>query len=777
MHKKLLLCLILIGYSCCGLLAQSFQLAGYLLDDSNGEPIAHGQIRISEGPGLLSDFNGYFRLDYQPKGEAKVPIIVSALGYQTDTLLLAANTQSANFNIRLAPLFLNIVEVVATARNLNKQLSPSVERLKQVPVLLGQTDLVKALTLYPGVAAGQEGLSGFHVRGGDAFQNLVRLDGSTLYNPGHLFGFLSVFNPDVVRSFDLHKDFIPARFGGRLASVLDVSTIDGNEKKRQTAKEFGFITTAYTTQGPLRDSSWIYHLGGRLSHSAWVSILTVPTYLARKNPLLAFGTFDLNAKLVKRYENGAKLRLSSYLGEDAFGGIVRADSSNTSGTSIIQYGNFTTALQYVAPNKKGNLRTTSLNYNAYRNIYKTKEVFSEEMSRVINRFSNKSRIQEISLSHQFEGSWLGHAFQWGGSLTNRWIEPVAIRSTNNTINLNTSRFLIRTLSASAYADWAYAFHANWRLDAGLRLNLYHTFDPSFNDVQPAPRLALNWLFSEKSLLFASYNRTTQDLHAAELLVAGVPTLVWLPATETAPVEHSNIYSMGYKTTRRHGQSSLGLYYKQLFDQVILPGFSFAQSNNRNWENEIIAQGDGYAFGLECYHESSLSNAFFMSLSYTYSRSFRRFAEINQGQYFPYNFDRPHDFNLQLQAKLSSKWQLATAFYYQTSRPITAPTALGSSRDGLSLIYPKLNNARLPDYHRVDVSLSKKTLNKKGREGKLTFGIYNIYGRPNALSINYSARGTGFINPETGVFDIFTTPNTEVLSLFRFFPIFSYEVRY
>lgn len=763
-----------------GLRAQDFLLAGYLLDDSNGEAIANGQIRLQDGPGLLSDFNGYFQLLHSSKEpDKKLQLIVSALGYETDTITLPANTRQNAYIIRLKPLFLATVEVKATAANLNKHLSPSVERLKQVPVLLGQPDLVKSLTLFPGVSGGQEGLSELYIRGGDADQNLVLLDGSTIYNLGHLFGFLSVFNPDVVRSFDLHKDFIPARFGGRLASVLNVTTLDGNQRKKETVKSFGLLTAAYTTQGPLRDSSWTYHLGGRMSHSAWLSLLSLPPYTRERSPLILFGTFDFNAKLVKRFENGRKIRLFSYVGEDAFGGLLKDDDINQKSSAIIQYGNVASGLNYSIPNKRGDLHSIGVNFNTFRNTFRAREVWTISDDKIVNRFFNKGQIKELSFHHHFDGRLGKHEYQWGLHHNNRWIEPVRISSTDNERSgIMLARFINRTLSTAAYGTLNYQLDQRWRTDIGLRWNLYQTLGTAYSSWHFAPRVAINWIPTAQTALFLSYNRTTQDLHAALTFVAGVPTTTWLPSTSNSPVESSDIYSAGYKKLLRNGQIQAGLYYKTMQNQVILPNFSFTQANNNNWEEELNTQGDGYAYGLELYYENALTEDLFVSSSYAYSRSWRKYSSINDNTYFPYDFDRPHDFNLQIQLDLSAKWQLSTAFYYQSGRPITLPTALSLGLPGLanSFIYTIYNNGRLKDYHRLDLVLRKKVITRKDRAGNITMGFYNVYGRSNPLAFSISGKTTAVFN-EQGQIVNQHTPTRSTLTLFRFLPILSYEVRY
>ncbi len=214
------------------------------------------------------------------------------------------------------------------------------------------------------------------------------------------------------------------------------------------------------------------------------------------------------------------------------------------------------------------------------------------------------------------------------------------------------------------------------------------------------------------------------------------------------------------------------------NQVILPNFSFTQANNNNWEEELNTQGEGYAYGLELYYENALTEDLFVSSSYAYSRSWRKYSSINDNTYFPYDFDRPHDFNLQIQLDLSAKWQLSTAFYYQSGRPITLPTALSLGLPGLanSFIYTIYNNGRLKDYHRLDLVLRKKVITRKDRAGNITMGFYNVYGRSNPLAFSISGKTTAVFN-EQGQIVNQHTPTRSTLTLFRFLPILSYEVRY
>lgn len=758
--------------------AQNYVLSGRVLDSGNSEAISFAQVFTAAGKGVLSNNQGYFSLNINPLEDEFV--FFSALGYESDTIVLRELDSRVNTEIRLRVASLQTIVVAASKPSLQNFISPSIERLKNVPVVLGQTDVIKSLTIYPGVAQGREGLTGIYVRGGSDDQNLYLLDGSTIYNPGHLYGFLSVFNPNLVRSIDFYKNYIPAAFGKRLSSTVNIQTKQGGGE-RTRSRETGILGFNYTDVGRFKDSTLTYAGGVRFSHTALVTLGSLPTFLAKTSPLFFAGMYDVNFKIAKKYSSGKLLIGSVYFGDDLYGLKVPGKSEEEGkfgGEAIYRYGNKTASLRLFNPSRNGRFQETLLNFTQFRSAYNIRESFRSNTESLTNTYENRGLINEFSLNRKTSLETKAIRMTAGVETQFRSIEPVRINYTDEGQTIKPAPFFINSFHIAGYVDANLELNSVISIDGGIRTELFANLKNDYQRVSFDPRASINLSLGEARQLSLSVQKLTQNVHAVNIVAAGLPATVWIPADDVLSPETSISYGLDYQSVRINEQMNASIYFRKMTGQVFLPTQAFTGSSNNAWQEDILSGGAGEAFGFELYYERTLSNRLLGSLSYTWSRSFRTFQEVNRGEQFPFDFDRPHDLLLNGAWIINSKWKLNTSFTFQSGRPVSISEGTGLNFYGRPrAIITKYNNNRFPNYHRLDVLMEKKTVTRRGKQGSLKFGLYNLYGNPNPLFFARTAKGAPATNPRTGELESLATPQIQSGSLFRFFPMLSYEIIY
>ena len=746
---------------------------GYVVDETNEEPVVGVEV-AGAGISTISNLEGYFNLEL-PASHRVDTLVFKAFSYADDTLFMSKNTDL--IRLKLQPFVLETIVISSLNSARSQVISPTLAQLSATPVILGQTDILKSLTAYPGIASGQEGLTAIHVRGGDADQNLILLDGSTIYNPGHLFGFLSVFNPDVIRHIDVHKSYIPSRFGGRLSSVVDVQSKTGSSSHTAHTKEVGLLSLGYTVSGPLRDSSWTILAGGRLAHSGVLTLGSLPGYVAAKSPLLLSGMYDLNLKLSKSYASGRRLIFSTYIGDDFFGGLARSkDDGNYS--SYLRYGNRTLSLRYFAPIWKKWYHESLINFNRYASGYNVTEDLRHRDTSEITRYANTGHISEFTVRQSIAGDISSSvAVTLGVEAQYRYTEPVKLSLFQNGETFVPDRFILASTGLAPFADIQMRISRRVSSDLGLRYSIYHVAEERYTFAGLEPRIALNYLATSDLELSLQYNRTNQPLHAINNRSGGLPITFWIPAGRQLQPQNGNSFgfSLAY-IGKEDTELRLAAYTRTMKNLIELPSGEFSGTDNDDWTNNIVGSGRGKSYGLEGYYRRVLPNRNEWSISYTLSRSERRFAEINEGRVYPYDFDRPHDLFIQINKYLSPKWSLIGAFTYQTGRPVNVAQAVGPAVFGagdVTFFSTIKNNGRFPDYHRLDLVFVKKIVTKRQRNGELKLGLYNLYGKVNPIDLNYSLQGS--TNRAEGL--VRYTPVYRSEALFRFFPIISHTVNW
>ncbi len=769
-----------------GLLAQSKNwISGFIYDASSGEALIGATIYLPKSKqGSISDNYGKYNLALPL--DQTVQVQVSYVGYQAiDTLLQISGSQSLDFRLSLQSL--GEVVVVAKAGNLQHNvLQIPVERLKAVPMLMGQPDLIKALAFFPGVTTGVEGTTGLYVRGGTPDQNLILLDGATVYNASHLFGFQSVFDPSAIKDIKLYKGGFPARYGGRLSSIIDITMKDGNNQTPHGEFTLGLINSGVMVEGPIKKSTSSYMVSAR---AAYLGLLLLPTALSWKKkddqPFNTLLSNDFNFKINHQFKNQNKLYASAYFGNDFLLTRFRYDSSFY--RNQVGWGNQTASLRYLHHFGKKLYGQTLLTYNRF---FSKEENKREEIGTdVKGAFLRQSLLRDYALKQFFYYSFNPQLkINAGLEVINHFFRPSnAYLDEGNGLNLDSTFAQNQT-----YRPWTLAYFAegNWRprqwltFEAGLRRSVYQTAKNNRGFWEPRLNIQSNFgAFSAN----VAYALTSQFVHLLSNNSIGLSSDLWVPSTNKIAPQWAEQYSAGllYRAPNRKWELGLEAYQKYLYQQIdYRQGLDFFDLENLNWENTVESGGIGKSVGVEVMlkRETESFNAW---IAYTWSNTQRRFDNINRGEWYPFRYDKRDNLNVNFLKKLKNNWSMGLNFVYQTGTWITMESArylggagsLSLNRSGafnLNMIdfVSGRNNQRLPDYHRADISFNKHYSAKKGKgSSMLNVSVYNLYGRENPFIIN-STTSESFINGERRVFQTYETK-----ALFTFIPAVSYTKKW
>ena len=725
--------------------------AGYVYSQEAKEPVVGAQITaLLSQQATVTNIDGYFQLAL-PTNEQTVVVMVQGFGFTTDTIRIE---RTVNNRIFLQPYTISTIEVRGTASTATQPpgtLQPAVSELRNLPMLLGEPDILKSLTIYPGISGGIEGTSGLHVRGGSPDQNLMLLDDVTVYNSGHIFGFLSVFNSDVLNSVTLHRDFVPARYSSRLSSIVDVSTRDGRADQRSTKLSLGLINSSLSSHGPLGPvgSSTTYTVGGRLAHSAVPSLLT--TTFSGGGVSLFAGMYDVNGKVTHRWASGAKLSLGMYLGDDFI--ITSERSSGTNSRFNLRYGNRNVFLRGVSPLGSRWFSKGSASLASYRSQLNTSDRLDGQTNLGA---STRSLLNEFKIRQEISTALPKGTFAIGVAVSSTDILPLQLDfpEAEGTARPDYSTFTTRR--GEAFIDLSHELISKLTGFAGLNANAFGLRGESISPVYLEPRIGLTYTPQPTLSFSASTTRLYQPLHYTTAVAPGFIYDVWIPAANARPPSSSSNYSVGttWKPVAQNAirrELTLGGFYRRLDNLVttLNAGLNpIGFSGEDQFFSELLTGGSGRTYGLETkYDYEDARNSW--TVAYTYSRSLRSFTGINEGAEYRYRFDRPHDLAINYQRKLNDRWNLSSTFVWQSGVLATVPTDYVLDITGdLSPIFTDRNNLRLPHYHRLDIMFSKNIQTKRSREARLDLGLYNAYARRNTslLTTRQNFVREGFFGP-------------------------------
>ncbi|SFD38261.1 TonB-dependent receptor [Algibacter pectinivorans] len=783
-------CICALSLAINPLNAQSkYTLSGTISEEKSNETLIGVNIIFPEiSAGTTTNEYGFYSITVP---EGTYTIVISYLGYTTisETITLTEDI-TKNFNLADALESLDEIVITENIEKLNiRTPQMSVNKLtsgtiKEIPVVLGESDIIKAITLLPGVTSAGEGASGFNVRGGAADQNLILLDEAIIYNSSHLFGFFSVFNPDAIKDLKLYKGGIPARYGGRVSSVLDIYQKEGNSKEFHANGGIGIVSSRLLVEGPIEKDKGSFLLGGRSSYAH----LFLPLFDIDNKAYF----YDLNTKLSYKLNDNNNIYLSGYFGRDVF--KIEDTFENTYGNAVINF-----RWNHLFSNKL--FSNLSLIYSDYD--YNLRLNFVE--------FDWVSGIQNFNLKYDFK-HYLSNKIklQYGLNSIYYRFNPGEITPTVESSGINPFKLTDKYAFENAlYLDAEHKVSDKLALSYGLRLssftrlgqdelNIYENdqavlFNDDFKIYEKAepiatetyersdviesfynlePRGSLSYQLNTKSSVKLSYNRMAQYIHLLSNTSSPTPLDIWTPSGKYVKPQLLDQYAIGYFKNFNDNAYSLELesFYKDVKNRIdYIDGANLIANNAIE---QVILNGKSRAYGLELLLRKN-EGRFKGWLAYTLSRSEQqtpgRTANeigINNGNWYKTPFDKTHDISITGNYQWNEKWKISSNFLFQTGQPATFPNGQ-YSYNGLSIPnYSNRNSDRLPAYHRLDIALNYKPKpNKtKGWQGEWVFGFYNIYNRRNAASISFGQNETTNANEATR------------LSIFGIVPSISYNFK-
>ncbi|CAM1340468.1 TonB-dependent receptor [Tenacibaculum amylolyticum] len=772
MRKYILYVLLLTSFF--GFSQEKFTISGTLKDKANGETLVGATVIVNNmNLGVSTNEYGFYSLTLK---EGTYTLQISYLGYVAIEKQIDLN-KNVQLNFELQEDASELEEVVITTKGLKKtnlrtpQMSVtqlSTKTIKQIPAVMGEVDIIKSIQLLPGVTNAGEGASGFNVRGGAEDQNLILLDEAIIYNSSHLFGFFSVFNSDAIKDIKLYKGGIPAQFGGRISSVLDIRQKEGNSKQLALTGGIGAISSRLTLEAPLFDGDGSFLIAGRASYAHLFLKLTDNENSAK--------FYDLNFKSNYKIDEKNRIFLSGYSGQDDFS--LAENFTNS-------YGNISANLRWNHIFNDKLFANTSLIYSRYNYGLQINSVGLDWKSS-INNYNLKYDVSYYAndkLKFNFGASGIYYQFDPGDLNPLNDSSPINPRKLDNKFAVEGGLYgsLEHKISDKLTAMYGLRYSTFHRLGSQT-LNQYQNnlpvvYNPTLGIYERAepigetsygsgstisffdnlePRFALSYQLNENSSVKGSYNRTAQYLHLISNTTSATPLDVWAPSGEFIKPQLADQYAVGYFRNFKDGEYSFEVetYYKTVANRVdYIDGADLIAQNTI--EREILI-GEMRSYGAEFLLRKNSGN-FTGWLSYTLSRAEQRTPGnasgglgINQGNWYSTAFDRTHDISLTGNYKLNEKWSFGGNFVFQTGRPVTNPNGQ-FQYEGLSVpTYSERNADRLPAYHRLDISATltpRKNKNRKWK-GEWVFSIYNLYNRSNAASISFEQNTTTGVNEAT-----------------------------
>lgn len=772
-YQLALLASLLIGTCTLAQTTQRFTLSGTVTDSLSGETLIGAAIMVSGvvNTGVAANEYGFYSITL-PAGSYELKS--SFIGYlsHTTTVELAAD---AKLDVLLKPASQELREVTVTAEKKGIDLQRpdiGVERMdmkevEKLPMLFGERDVLKAIQLLPGVKSAGDGQSGFYVRGGGADQNLVLLDEAPVYNASHLLGFFSTFNASAVKDVQLYKGSMPAHYGGRLASVLDIRMKDGNDRKLGVSGSLGLISSNLTVEGPIAKKRASFIVAARRTYADMLlKLFGDPS--VRDNKLYFY---DLNAKV--NVDAGAKdkLFLSGYFGRDVIG----------LGTTLgIDWGNATGTVRWNHIYSPRWFSNTSFIYSDYN--------YGVSFETQAHDITISSVVRDLNLTHEISFyPKPGSKWKAGFSSIRHTITPGQVESSGFS---GVNEFKIQdqyTWENAVFASWDKTVTDRLSVNVGLRVSGlsvlgkgdFYTFDHA-GDVTsttthgsgevvktyviPEPRLSFSYLMNEFSSVKGSYARMTQNMHLLSNSTSGNPTDRWIGTSNIIKPEIGDQVSGGYFRKLKEGKYELSgeVYYKWMQNQIDYRNGADILVN-QYIEGELLF-GRGRAYGLEVMARKN-TGRFTGWIGYTLSRTERQIDGINNGNWYNARQDRTHDISIVGTYELNERWSFSALWTYNTGNAVTFPSGKYTVDDQVLFSYTERNAGRMPAYHRLDLSATLKRVHAKF-ESAWNFSLYNAYGHMNAYTIIFKENES---DP--------SRTSAVKTSLFRWVPSISYSFKF
>ncbi|WP_233507633.1 TonB-dependent receptor [Adhaeribacter pallidiroseus] len=747
-------------------------LAGHLRDVKSGEPVIGAAVYIqSPAIGTTTDQFGYYSLTL-PIGRHDLLIRGSGIKNTKRQILLQGNGQlEIELEEDITPLKEVVIEAEKDKNVAGMQMGLEkldIKTMRQVPTAFGETDILRVVLTLPGVKSVGEGNTGMNVRGGATDQNLILFNDATIYNPAHLFGFFSAFNPDILKTVELYKSAIPAKYGGRLSSVLDITTRDGNKKELAGSGGIGLLTSRLTLEGPLIKDKTAFIIGGRSTYSDWL-LRELPNSTFKQS---SAGFYDVNAHISHEINSKNSIYATGYMSRDKF--KLAADT-------LYKYLNQNASLKWkhIFNNKLYGVLTSAYSHYRYNITSNINPVNASELTYSINQ----SNIQaDFNYFHNAK-----HTFDFGFSSILYHISPGSLKPLG-TESLMETDILEREqgLESALYASDRIDLTPRFSVMLGLRYSMYHALGPKqvnqyvpntpksestitdtvaykAGDVLakyqgPEYRLSAKYALTDNSSVKVSFNRMRQYIHMLSNTASMSPTDIWKLSDAHIRPQIGDQIALGYYRNFKSNtiETSIETYFKKMHDFVDYKSGATLLLNH-HIETDVI-NAEGKAYGLEVMVKK-LTGKINGWVSYTYSRSLVKVNTgsttdmINKGIYYPSNFDKPHDFTLIGNYRFSRRFSTSLNFTYNTGRPITLPLAKYYTGNSTRVYYSERNAYRVPDYYRADFAMNIEGNHKvkKLAHSSWTLAIYNLTGRKNPYSIYFKSEGTRINGYQLSIF--------------------------
>ena len=727
-------------------------LSGHIKDKASGEALIGATCYIPEKiTGVISNSYGFYSISV-PKGVYKVSF--SFIGYESQEHVVDLN-ENQQLTVYLAEDTKQIEEILVTGERKDRNVESiemsmekvSVKLIKKLPSFMGEVDVLKSITLLPGIQSGGEGNSGLYVRGGGPDENLLILDEAPVYNASHLMGFFSVFNSDAIKDIQVYKGGIPSEYGGKASSVIDIRMKDGNVKDFHADAGIGNISSRLTLEGPVIKDKWSYIISGRRTYADVVGRMAGLEEL--KDNKLYF--YDLNLKTNIQLGDKDRIYISGYGGDDCF----------ELGESIyMRWGNLTGTARWNHIFDGKLFSNTSVIYSKY-------DYNLGVPGNNADQFDWSSQINDVNFKEDF--TWYAspkNKLNFGLNAIYHHFEPGNITANENSFYSDLNLTNYNAMEGAFYASNEQSIGARLTLKYGARLSYFQQVGvgkvreylnpdaPDKNEIigeksyksgekidDPyinfEPRISMKYTLSQASSVKASYNRMVQNLHLISNTSSPTPLDVWLPTSKYIKPLFADQIALGYFRNFKNNafETSAEVYYKDM--KNVLDYKDGAELFlNEDLETELL-HGDGYSYGLELLakkQEGKITGW----VSYTLSRTMRKIPGINNGKAYPSAYDRTHDVSVVVNYELNPRFTLSSNWVFATGNPATYPVAKYEVQGNTLFYYADRNSNRIPDYHRLDFSLTYNPKKNENRKVKRTFNfsLYNVYARRNAYSVTF-----------------------------------------
>lgn len=790
---------------------RKYTVSGYIKDATTGEVLIGAGVYIKELKRVANtNTYGFYSITLD---KGTYTLQSSFLGYQNSELLIYLN-KDLRINIDLHEDVATLQEVEITSEKGDKNVQSTemgtfkvnIEEIKKLPAFMGEVDVLKAIQLLPGVQSAGDGNSGFYVRGGGPDQNLILLDEAVVYNASHLLGFFSVFNADIVKNVELTKGNMPAAFGGRLSSVLDISTKEGNAKKFQVDGGIGLISSRLTVQGPIKKDTSSFIVSARRTY---IDVLIQP-FISKTSPTKgsSYYFYDLNAKVNYMLSDKNRLYLSGYFGRDVF----TFNNSQTHFDVNVPWGNATASLRW------NHLFSSKLFMNASA-IYTN---YKFEFGANQNQFEFKLFSGISDWNGKLDFNYFvteKYTLKFGFNYIFHTFTPSNVSAKSGEVVFDTGKIIrLYAHDAAVYVSNDYKITDKLELNAGLRYSVFQQIGPFTRFVKEdlntssdtiyykagkaiatyggiEPRIALRYRITESASVKAGFTRNNQYIHLASISTVSLPTDVWFPSTTLVKPQLATQYALGYFQNfhKNTYESSVEVYYKKMDNLVEYKEGATPEADINNNPDNNFTFGKGWSYGAEFFFKKRLGklNGWIgYTLAWT-NRLFNGTDPLNNGNVFPAKYDRRHDVSVVATYNFNKKWTASAVFIYATGNAGTLATGRYLIEEHLVSDYGDRNSYRFVPYHRLDLSVTytpdreKRNARRRERlakksptgwnklfnnyESSWNFSVFNVYNRHNPYFIYFNNEG----NVDKGELHV----SAHQVSLFPILPSISWNFKF